>query len=443
MKDRGRTESNFEQEWREALDQASVTPPATVWNNVDRGLAYAELSVYKSKQLYYKWAVAAVVLLAISLSAFQYMYFQNRNSNQIARVIDVNAPDDLVSEKMRLLIPNRASNNINSGIADVFIAKANSKEKSALIVNSNEESVNFELFQVENLALKGSNIQANLKGLELRSIPVYSSNILMKKKDDEERYWAGLDMGSSSFNPNFQSSGNSLLSNSLSANSGAFSLAANEEIDTQSPSLLEGMRAGETVSLGVNFGIQLAKRWSLESGVQYARSGATTQTNVVIQSSRIQEVLPATSQAKSLNQFSSVVASEAVIEYDYRDVDLRNEFQFTSIPVTAGYKLIEGKLQVELNAGLITNFYMGNRLTSDDSKIAEVTIGPGDQSPYRGVSFSGLAGLQVGYRVMKRFDLLIQPNYRQGINDLTKDGTNFSTTPSGFGLLTGLRYNFN
>jgi hypothetical protein len=443
MKDPGSTDSNFEQEWREALDQASVTPPATVWNNVDRGLAYAEISVYKSKQLYYKWAVAAVVLIAVSLSAFQYLYFQDLLSDQTARVIDVNAPDDLVSEKLNLIIPNRSNTKLNIGKSNAVNLQSKSEEKNTAALTIGEVSNIFELLLVDNLAIESSNIQANLNGPELRSIPVYTSNLLMKKKDESERYWAGVDMGSASFNPNFQSDGNSLLSNSLSANSGAFSLADNEVIDTQSPSVLEGMTAGETVSLGVNFGIHLAKRWSLESGVQYARSGATTQTNVVIQSSRIQEVLPATSQAKALNQFSSVVASESVIEYDYRDVNLRNEFQFTSIPVTAGYKLIEGKLQVELNAGLITNFYMGNRLTSDDSKIAEVTIGPGDQSPYRGVSFSGLAGLQVGYRVMKRFDLLIQPNYRQGINDLTKDGTNFSTTPSGFGLLTGLRYNFN
>ena len=98
---------------------------------------------------------------------------------------------------------------------------------------------------------------------------------------------------------------------------------------------------------------------------------------------------------------------------------------------------------MEVNAGVVTNIYLGNRLTTDNPDVAELTIGPGDASPYRDLSFSGLAGVQLGYRFMKKIDIIVEPNYRQSINTLTKSSSNFSTTPSGFGFMTGLRYNFN
>ena len=98
---------------------------------------------------------------------------------------------------------------------------------------------------------------------------------------------------------------------------------------------------------------------------------------------------------------------------------------------------------MEINAGVIANIYMGNRLSTEDPNIAELTIGPGDASPYRDLSFSGQAGLELGYRFMKRLDVILEPNYRQSINTLTKSNSNFITNPSGFALTTGLRYNFN
>ncbi len=139
----------------------------------------------------------------------------------------------------------------------------------------------------------------------------------------DNKYWAGLSLGSGGFDPNFQSTGGSLLASNLDMSSAGFSLSSEEAIDSQSPSVREGMLPGETVSLGVNFGLKLSSRWTLESGVQYARADATTQTNVVIQTSTFQEVIPATSQVRSVQQFEQAIDRQEVVEYDYRDVNLR------------------------------------------------------------------------------------------------------------------------
>ncbi len=452
------TEGKFEKEWRDSLDGAEVTPPSAVWGEIDRNLAYAELSVYKSRNLYYKWAVAAILLIAVSLSTFQFLYFQSNEGDIIADYIQILAPENVnqgtVNVPSKIIFNEKLqTNNISrSRKTSLSGGQGNSgdnkipESKGALLAGSFEDEsvfrkwIGLAIDSKKVIAL--ANIEQSYDQVTFYKIPVYHFE-RTGKSNLADKYWAGLDVGSGSFDPNFQSGGSSLVAQNLDFNPAAFSLTSNELLDTNSPTMREGMTAGESVSLGVNFGLKLSKRWSLQSGLQYARSGSTTETNVVIQSTQINEGLPATSQAKSVTQYLKVVEEEAVVEYDYRDVSLRNQFQFASVPVTAGYRLLDQKFSLQLNAGLITNFYMGNRLEGIGNEIAELTIGPGDESPYKNVSFSGLAGIEFGYQFMKNFDLIIEPNYRQGINNLTKDGSNFSTNPSGFGLLTGIRYNFN
>lgn len=442
------SDSQFENEWKEVFGDASQTPPDAVWNEIDRKLAYAELSVYKTKATYYRWAVAAILLLAASLGTLQYWYFQQGPDYRLA--INVDKPDPM-EEVVSIRIPDSAGERMTA-LAFGDQGRDKSDFRGAMLMageQEQDEELNSqghsrEIFEELTLTkLKPEvSIAANYTGRRLYLLPVYHFE-QRRKAGVDNKYWAGLSLGSGGFDPNFQSTGGSLLASNLDMSSAGFSLSSEEAIDSQSPSVREGMLPGETVSLGVNFGLKLSSRWTLESGVQYARADATTQTNVVIQTSTFQEVIPATSQVRSVQQFEQAIDRQEVVEYDYRDVNLKNEFQFTSVPVKAGYLVVNSKFRMELNAGVITNFYMGNKLSGSDAEIAGLTIGPGSESPYREVSFSGLAGVEFGYQLLKNFDLVIEPNYRRSINSLTKENTSFTTNPSGFGLLTGVRYNFN
>lgn len=442
---RENSEGNFEQEWKEAFSQESQNPPPGVWTEIDRKLAYGELSVYKRRTVYYRWAVAAVILVSMTLGAFQYIYFQNQSSAPVySQGIAVDSPKLNRGFVYNGYVPNESANHGSQEQRIALMASNDLEEEQSLVLT--EETDQFQIrntMEIEKMSTSGLSVAVETRKHAPRYLPVYHFEKQRRKTNQNEKYWAGVSFGSGGFDPNYQSDGNSLLANSLDVNTSAFSLADNEAIDTESPSVREGMRPGETVSLGLNFGLKLSDRWTLSSGVQYARADVTTQTNVVIQTSTFQESIPATSQVRGVQQFESVVQREEVVEYDYRDVNLNNEFQFTSIPVRAGYLIFNDKFKLEVNAGVIANFYMGNHLSGTDAEIAELTIGPGDESPYREVSFSGLAGLEFGYRLMKNFDFIIEPNYRHAINPLTKDNTTFVTNPSGFGLMTGVRYNFN
>ena len=446
MTGRENSEDRFEEQWRDAFEEWNAEPPKAVWSEIDRELAYHDLSAYKAKAAMYRWVAAAVVLLFISYGAIQ--YFGTSSDNYVisaAANIDSPSPQDDFKWSLR-------NNRTDMGSAD----DGSNSVGTIALVNSNEDKDNsvplkqeeqdrkyYDTYQVASLELS-LDTRTTYADKYLYYLPVYQyGKSKEKKQTDRSKYWAGVDVGSGNFNPNYSSSANSLNSN-LGVNPGAgFSMNSNSAFDSESPTVREDMSSGETVTMGVNFGVKLGNRWTLESGVQYARSDAMTETNVIIKSNSFQEVIPATVQGKRVPEVEQVVSRESVVEYDYQDVDMSNVFEFTSIPVKAGYLLLDKKISMEVNAGVIANIYMGNRLSTEDPNIAELTIGPGDSSPYRDLSFSGQAGLELGYRFMKRLDVILEPNYRQSINTLTKSNSNFTTNPSGFALTTGLRYNFN
>jgi hypothetical protein len=445
MTGRENSEDRFEEQWRDAFEEWSAEPPKAVWSEIDRKLAYHDLSAYKAKAVMYRWVAAAIVLLFVSYGAIQYYGTSDNYIISAAATIDSPNPTESYkwSLKGRQSDVNGEQNDRGGGsstnIATV-LAEGNTSNSE---IPGKEEQVErrYETYQVASLE-PSFKAQTTYVDKHLYYLPVFQFH-KKKKTTDRSKYWAGVDVGSGNFNPNYSSTASSLNSN-LGVNPEAgFSLNSNSAFDSESPTVRENMSSGETVTMGVNFGVKLGNKWTLESGVQYARSDAMTETNVIIKSNSFQEVIPATVQGKRVPAVEQVVARETMVEYDYQDVDMSNVFEFTSIPVKAGYLLLDKKFSMELNAGVVANIYMGNRLSTEDPNVAELTIGPGDASPYRDLSFSGLAGVEFGYRFMKRLDVIVEPNYRQSINTLTKSNSNFIANPSGFALTTGLRYNFN
>lgn len=440
------SEEQFEREWREAMDKVNVLPSSAVWDEIDRKLPYPELSANKSRFIYYRWAAAALILMVLFVGVLRYLYFQNIGGKVLSERVIIDKPEPIDGYNWNI------GETVNNGPAGMASPSKDNTPGKALdksdappghVLSKKDEK---ELWEVANIT--GSLINADFKTNIVKpekipaiGLPDYSPP--SKKRQKQEKYFAGVNFGSGGFDPNFKSTSGDLLAANLEINPEAFSLANNEAINRNSPLAKEEMLEGESVSLGLSFGIKLDDRWTLESGLQYVQADVVSQTDVVITTSAWQEPIVATGQISKNKMFSSTVRKEQTIEYEYRGVSLKNQFRFTSVPMTAGYLLIDKKLKLELNAGVAANFYMGNKLTGHENKIAQLSIGPGSESPYRGVSFSGLAGFEIGYRMFKKLDVIIGPNYRQSINSLTKVDATFLSNPSGFGVMTGIKFNFN
>lgn len=440
---------DFEKEWRDALGAQEQAPPPMVWGEIDRKLVYHDLAKYKSKAKRYQLVAAAILLFTISIGTVQYLLdpvgheklpnsVDKGNGNRIA-------PSGVSKEKVSAGSNRGVSPNVNGQFGGGDDAVSMVGVNSAGLRDGDVADEPKTIIPEHRLIKLDPDLSlAMARGLEvdMHHQPVHRSNTIAKKGSKASTaFWAGVDMGSGGFDPNYQSN-NRGLDGALSIEADGFSSPASASVSQDSPLVREDMLPGNTVSIGVNFGLELGNRWTVASGVQYARSDVTTITNLVVQTSSYREVVPATLQAKSVNAVKEVVRKEEVIEYDYQDVEMENRFAFATIPLKAGYKVIDKRMSLAINAGLIANVYLGNELRSRDSQVAGLDLGPGSQSPYRDLSFSSITGVQFGYRVFENFDLLLEPNYLRALHSYTKEGAGFSASPEGFGISTGLRLSF-
>jgi hypothetical protein len=188
--------------------------------------------------------------------------------------------------------------------------------------------------------------------------------------------------------------------------------------------------------------MKLSKRWTIESGIQYAMTDVTSKTNVIIENDFFAQPIPNTSEVMGMPPIAGMATQDAQVEYVNEDIDLQNSFQFASVPLKAGFIVVDRKVNFKINAGIAADFYLGNTLKDSEKRVATLEVNPGSESPYRDLNFSGLAGIELGYRIVDRLNLSIEPNYRHALQPSTKGTSNFETVPTGFGVLAGLKYSF-
>ena len=452
---------NFEQEWKDAFEDVSEQPNPGVWSNIERELAYQQMAKLKRKARFYQWAAAAAMFIAAFLGMNYLISDKTINNNTLTdssiQEVSQKAQESSIEETPSEFVVGESDQEEQvrshvAGYGDANGRIAQTNQRGSFVADESEDdalSASYLAFVLDGKRIEQTNVDYSIDAKVDRRM--YSKPINGKfaprksrKAQDHERFWAGVGVGSGSFDPNYQSGPSNLLASSLNLSTAENYAASNSfRIESQSPAVREGMKSGSTIDMGVNFGVRVSSNWILESGIYYTQADAVTQTNVVVESPSVVEPIAASSETRGVTELNSLVGSEKIIQYSYQDVNFDNTFQFASLPVKAGFILIDSRLNIVLNAGVATNLYLGNRLEDPNSDVANVSIGPGKSSPYREVSFAGLGGLQIGYALFDQVEFTIEPYMRQPITSLTKQSTSFNASPSGLGINTGIRYRFN
>lgn len=454
---------SFEQEWKDAFEDASEQPNPRVWSNIERDLAYRQMASLKRKARFYQWAAAAAMFIAAFLG-MNYLIsdktIQNGTLSESNQEVEVNNQQAFNAESAGNQITGNPTQNDVTGTTpenNDFIGNSDESnqnlDKGYFFSDQPDEDQGIEPTYLA-LALDGKRIdetnvsysvEANVdRRMYNKAINGKFAQRKSRKTHGTEKFWAGVGVGSGSFDPNYQSGPSNLLASSLNLATAENYAATNSfRIESQSPAVREGMKSGSTIDMGLNFGVRVSENWILESGLYYTQADAVTQTNVVVESPNVVEPIAASSETRGVTELNNLVGTEKIIQYSYQDVNFDNQFQFASLPVKAGFILIDSRLNIILNAGVSTNLYLGNKLEDPNSDVANVSIGPGKSSPYREVSFAGLGGLQIGYALFDQVEFTVEPYMRQPITSLTKSNTSFVASPSGLGINTGIRYRFN
>ena len=180
--------------------------------------------------------------------------------------------------------------------------------------------------------------------------------------------------------------------------------------------------------------MRLGEKWTLETGIAYtnvdSRGDATINVLDIYTVDNSEFFGPQSEPGLPLSSSSRETSFEVQDSYDY-DVDLRSNLRFTSLPVKAGYYLVDRKMSLRLNVGLAANYFIGSQVTAQN----EVLNGSIDES-FNAWSFDGLGGFEIGYAIFDNFDVTFEPNYRQSITPLTDS----NASESRFLVQTGLKY---
>lgn len=250
------------------------------------------------------------------------------------------------------------------------------------------------------------------------------------KNNRSEKLWTSLGFAAGGF-----SSVNHSVSNPPASSNNVASLANSSVADKQSKA------SGVAYSFGVNVGTRLSRRWVLQGGVNYLTQSSDYVATNVVGDNNLQGL-----RAESINELDKISQLPQTADYSTNKLaptvpySVNNNVRFFSVPVQAGYLLVNRKFGLQLNGGLSTDLFLQNTITPEGGSLDKTTQGRGDDSPYRSVNFSGLMGTELSYKFGQRYRVALNPGLRYPINSVYKSDVGIKSTPITFDV--GLRFRY-
>lgn len=470
-------EKGFEDAFKDKFEGAELTPSDAVWNNIELELARAEGGDMKRRILFFKLMAAASVAFAMVFSGATYYYSQQNLAEKEAQLVALNRDIDKVNSsalhsneinqegfvdqnqeastssnqiKMDDQTSNSDSQNSGANIQLVYHPEESTQEnseshdgdsnqtqqglirKKRTVPTQTAATSITNLYQVNGLSPRVKPSSVIIYNAEPIADPVAVMMAQLaerekelqadkKSNDDDaarEKLWAAVSVAAGGFN-----AVNPGVSGSSSASS---SLAYQNVAQEQSGS------SGLAYSMGVSMGTQVASKWVIQGGVNYLTQTYDYTANTIA-TSDFQNF-----EASSLNT-ANQDNTKLLATSPY---SVNNNMQYVSVPLQAGYLVINKKLGVMINAGLSTDFFIRNTVTPSSSNLSKTTQGSGSESPYRPVNFSGLMGTELSYQLGKQYRLALTPGVRYPFSSVYKESTGVDATPVTFDVGVKFRYLF-
>lgn len=497
--------SDFEDQWRDAFEDAEITPSANLWKNIDNQLTMQENGKYRKGFIFYRAVAAACTLCLLALGYYvlqNNMNSSNReltnqptvqnpalqqetndhlaleDSNEQAEQDKLNQQQDTAQESMS----KRAQSNSNiTNAKNTLKRKEEGFSTPALadndLIKRKRTRTSTSTDQQNAFSIAGSdgpeNAQNNIlsektislialdyvpsKGPELTEAEIndWTKNIDRlyrvpqvvvddKASGQKPEFFAGVNLATNYFDPNFSAGGNNTFASALSPSSDESYQLNNLDqgfstLSSRNSPANSGLENKPQLSLsyGVDVGVMLTEHISLESGLDYGRMNASTQTSWVAENYAQGQRIPLlASNTRAGAEFNSQT------QFTPQELQLTNSFAFLAIPLKLGYNLGFERIKFNLSSGVAANFFLNNRLSDESGQLNTVNISASSDSPYRPVYYSGVVSGGVNYLIASNYAVSVSPNYNFSLSALTEDGNNFSSQPNAFGVDFGIRYNF-
>lgn len=431
--------SRFEESFRDAFSGAEVAPAEGVWTNIELSLEKASGGKMKRNLLLFQLLAAASVAFACGIGALYYINNQSATPDQTGKQQAVvkeevstsqrnqSEPVDNNTEKSD---PAKLKVESNAGLrkANPKHTESNfSQDQLVALIPDNSENKSKEAGQVfvpRSITKRNLSDYASVGKPELilpkPEQPVEADPgmvLLAKLKDEEKKYqeeenkkskeniWASVGVGAGSYRPNRE-------------------VVTNDNVSSS--------KGGASYSAGVNVAGRISRRLVLQGGVSYmSQSADFISTSANKGGASLSEYV-----RPSLSNEGSA-AGAPVSSYT-----VNSSLQFVSVPVQAGYVIVDQAFSIQLNGGVATDLFISNTLVPDDKQLQKVTQTAGKDSPYRTVTFSGLLGTEFSYRIANQYRISLNPGLRYSLSSIYKDEIAARITPVTFDVSLRFRYIF-
>jgi len=478
----------FEDLFKDAFEGAEVSPTDSLWTNIELDLEKADGSKVRRRLLFYKLLAAASVTFAMCLAGLT--YYVSQKSDQGSASIAANStlssgtleetksgskesstgeadnPSAVAEEKVgteavqdskninAVAVPSRrgdvvshseiigkSSDTKNEDVAETQPLLPASVQQQGLllpapafngIANNEEERALPLLYSPRKPGLTftkeepdpGVILLAKLAEEERR----YAEEENREKEKKTEKLWTSVGFAAGGFS---------------SVNSSVSPTASNQFLASSNSTVADkqASASGIAYSYGINIGTRLSKRWVLQGGVNYLIQSSDYTANNVVGGSNFQSLkAESINSLDNLSQTPQITGSNASLLAPTFPYSVNNNVKFFSVPVQAGYLVVNKKFGVQLNAGVSTDLFLQNTITPEGGSLDKTTQGRGDDSPYRSVNFSGLMGTEFTYRFGQRYRVALNPGFRYPFNSVYKTDVGVESTPLTFDI--GLRFRY-
>lgn len=431
---------NFEDSIRAKFEGQTIKAPGGIWTKIEGANNVDLIALYSKKQTRYKWLSIAAILIAVITLGAQYFKLENSIENSNSEISSYNALLSGDYNNYTFFQPQFSGSNISM---PTFEAMDNGEKRSTYgnlgndTYNEDISTNNYE--NVVLVAISKPSPQIASLDYDIHRYFTLGNAVASKRtsnNNSKAKVWAGLEAGAGTFDSEVRNSG--YLANSINPSGLAAAVGSNSFVNPTT-NISQEMKDGIAKTVGFDFGVQLGNRWTIESGIAYTsmdNNGSASINVLDVYTIDNTEFIDNSGAFGSAGEPEPISRSrDAVIEieenYDH-EVELNNNVQLASVPLKAGYFVLDRKFSLRLNAGLSANYLMAGSLSDPTKEI----LNSSELNLYNDWSFDGIGGVELGYSIFNKFDLTVEPNYRYAITPIS----NSVNSPSRIIIQTGLRY---
>ncbi len=449
--------------WQDAFEGSSMQPSEGLWNKIDTELTRIDNVKYRRRFIFYRGVAAAAMLIIFSLGFYivneqllnsEIPVSDNEIKNEEAIPPEVEAfkPETVIEPQLSQNQPEMRQVDHTSPVAGEVVAQP---EKAAFATFDEEKRNPLKQEEPVLAALSQQPLQVNRWGVNAPELFIasfeqpqtapaapawYEVPEETREKADDSRLFAGFDVNTARFDPNFSSTASPVITQ----NPGLSDVPPIPEanlgvlVNNQFNEIGGVNEPRVSLSYGVNFGVQFSEKWIVRSGLNVSRF--TTQTQAL---ALVQNTADGGTRSIPLTVANSVRTEEYSAYNLAEATEVESNYDFISIPVTIAYQLMASNLSFSLGTGVAANLFMGNEIVDPAGDLNRVRTGNGSRSAFNSY-YSALLQAGIGYRFLDNYQFSIQPNYALPLSSFTRNSSEvaFNSRPQLFGLNFGFRYLF-